>query len=82
MAEIRLDSCPLSAREIDECFSSDVPLVATCRIDVIMKSDVSLQNEELSDESRFRRAAQIAEKKLSYREYEEEIRKLAKKYKI
>ena len=64
MAEIRLDSCPLSAREIDECFSSDVPLVATCRIDVIMKSDVSLQNEELSDESRFRRAAQIAEKKL------------------
>lgn len=64
MAEIRLDSCPLSAREIDECFSSDVPLVATCRIDVIMKSDVSLQDEELSDESRFRRAAQIAEKKL------------------
>ena len=64
MAEIRLDSCPLSAREIDECFSSDVPLVATCRIDVIMKSDVSLQNEELSDESRFRRAAQIAERKL------------------
>ena len=64
MAEIRLDSCPLSAREIDECFSSDVPLVATCRIDVIMKSDISLQDEELSDESRFRRAAQIAEKKL------------------
>lgn len=33
MAEIRLDRCPLSQDEIEELFStSDVPLVATCRI--------------------------------------------------
>lgn len=33
MAEIRLDGCELSEEEIDELFStSDVPLVATCRI--------------------------------------------------
>ena len=32
MAEIRLDSCDLSMKDIDEVFSSDVPLVATCRI--------------------------------------------------
>lgn len=33
MAEIRLDSCPLSEEDIDELFSSvDKPLVATCRI--------------------------------------------------
>ena len=34
MAEIRLDSCTLSDEEIDEIFSSDLPLVATCRIDL------------------------------------------------
>ena len=34
MAEIRLDLCPLEEGEIEELFSqSDVPLVATCRID-------------------------------------------------
>ncbi|MGN0188206.1 MAG: type I 3-dehydroquinate dehydratase [Candidatus Cryptobacteroides sp.] len=32
MAEIRLDRCPLSIDDIQECFSSDVPLVATCRV--------------------------------------------------
>jgi hypothetical protein len=33
MAEIRLDRCPLSLEEIEGLFgSSDVPLVATCRI--------------------------------------------------
>ena len=32
MAEVRLDRCDLSAKETDEIFSSDVPLVATCRI--------------------------------------------------
>lgn len=32
MAEIRLDSCNLTLNEIGELFSSDVPLVATCRI--------------------------------------------------
>lgn len=36
MAEIRLDSCPLSMDEIEELFStSDVPLVATCRINAV-----------------------------------------------
>lgn len=36
MAEIRLDSCPLTMDEIEELFStSDVPLVATCRIDAV-----------------------------------------------
>ena len=32
MAEIRLDLCELTLPEIEELFSSDVPLVATCRI--------------------------------------------------
>ncbi len=32
MAEIRLDTCSLTPKEIDDVFSSDVPLVATCRI--------------------------------------------------
>lgn len=36
MAEIRLDSCPLTMEEIEELFStSDVPLVATCRINAV-----------------------------------------------
>ena len=33
MAEIRLDRCPLTIEEIRECFTSDVPLVATCRVE-------------------------------------------------
>ncbi len=38
MAEIRLDRCPLSPDDIEELFStSDVPLVATCRIGEIKK---------------------------------------------
>lgn len=32
MAEIRLDSCNLTLNEIGEVFTSDVPLVATCRV--------------------------------------------------
>ena len=33
MAEIRLDRCPLSEEDIEEIFSqSDVPLIATCRV--------------------------------------------------
>lgn len=36
MAEIRLDSCPLTMDKIEELFStSDVPLVATCRINAV-----------------------------------------------
>lgn len=38
MAEIRLDRCPLTPDDIEELFStSDVPLVATCRISEIKK---------------------------------------------
>ena len=33
MAEIRIDRCPLTQDEVEELFSSsDVPLVATCRV--------------------------------------------------
>ena len=52
MAEIRLDSCELSMKEIDECFSSDVPLVATCRIAEVMEREASLQDQSLSEQSR------------------------------
>lgn len=44
MAEIRLDRCPLSEDEIGECFTSDVPLVATCRVSEIMESEPSLRD--------------------------------------
>lgn len=42
MAEIRLDRCRLSEEEIEECFSSDVPLVATCRIADVMLAEPGL----------------------------------------
>lgn len=42
MAEIRLDSCRLSPDQISQCFISDVPLVATCRISSLMAGDPSL----------------------------------------
>ena len=42
MAEIRLDRCPLSEPEIRSCFSSDVPLTATCRVSEVMAADLSL----------------------------------------
>lgn len=42
MAEIRLDRCPLSEQEIRICFSSDVPLAATCRVSEVMSADRSL----------------------------------------
>ncbi len=64
MAEIRLDRCPLSMEDIDVCFSSDVPLVATCRIEVIMENEPSLQVEGITPQSREIKAAQIAEKRL------------------
>ncbi|MDE5890106.1 MAG: type I 3-dehydroquinate dehydratase, partial [Bacteroidales bacterium] len=64
MAEIRLDRCPLSMEDIDVCFSSDVPLVATCRIGVIMENEPSLQVEGMTPQSREIKAAQIAEKRL------------------
>ena len=62
MAEIRLDGCDLSMKEIDEVFSSDVPLVATCRIAEIMANDPSLQ--DLPEQSREIRAMQTAERRL------------------
>lgn len=64
MAEIRLDRCPLSMEDIDVCFSSDVPLVATCRIEVIMENEPSLHVEGITPQSREIKAAQIAEKRL------------------
>ena len=51
MAEIRLDRCPLSMEDIDVCFSSDVPLVATCRIEVIMENEPSLHVEGITPQS-------------------------------
>ena len=42
MAEIRLDSCRLSPDQISQCFISDVPLVATCRISSLMAGDPSM----------------------------------------
>ena len=62
MAEIRLDSCDLSMKDIDEVFSSDVPLVATCRIAEIIANDPSLQ--DLPQQSREIRAMQKAERLL------------------
>lgn len=62
MAEIRLDRCNLSFADIGEIFSSDVPLVATCRISEIADGDPSLQ--ELPEQSRMIKAMQIAEKRL------------------
>lgn len=64
MAEIRLDCCELSMKDIDECFSSDVPLVATCRVADVMANEPSLQDESLSEQSREIKAMQIAERKL------------------
>lgn len=42
MAEIRLDKCELSLQDIEEVFSCDIPLVATCRIG----GDISVQTAE------------------------------------
>ena len=64
MAEIRLDSCRMSSRELQECFLSDVPLIATCRVAEVMASEPSLQDESLTPQSREIKAAQIAERRL------------------
>ena len=48
MAEIRLDRCSLTDDEIDTCFESDVPLVATCRVSEIMAADPSLSEVKAS----------------------------------
>ena len=62
MAEIRLDRCELTAKETDDLFTSDIPLVATCRINEIAATEASLQ--ELTPQSREIKAMQIAEKRL------------------
>ena len=64
MAEIRLDRCALTPRQLDECFSSDVPLIATCRVAELIANEPSLQDESLSPQSREIKAAQIAENRL------------------
>ena len=64
MAEIRLDRCTLTAKETDDLFTSDIPLVATCRISEVGANDPSLQGLELTPQSREIKAMQIAEKKL------------------
>ena len=55
MAEIRLDRCSLSDNDIRLCFSSDVPLVATCRVGEVLASDSSLNSVS---------ASTVAEKRL------------------
>lgn len=64
MAEIRLDRCELTARETEELFTSDIPLVATCRISELAANEPSLQNPELTPLSREIKAMQMAEKRL------------------
>ncbi len=64
MAEIRLDNCNLSMKEIDDVFSSDVPLVATCRVADVMANEPALQDPSLSEPSRRIKAMQMAEKRL------------------
>ena len=64
MAEIRLDRSSLSLRDIEECFTSDVPLVATCRIADLIETEPALQDESLTPQSKEIKAAQIAEKRL------------------
>ena len=62
MAEIRLDRCDLSAKDIEDVFTSDVPLVATCRISEVAATEPSLK--DLPEQSREIRAMQLAEKRL------------------
>ena len=64
MAEIRLDRCDLSAKEIDELFTADIPLVATCRISEVAANESVLQDPKLTPQSREIKAMQIAERKL------------------
>ena len=62
MAEIRLDRCDITEKQIDELFSADVPLVATCRIAEVAQRTEALK--DLPEQSRKIRATQIAERKL------------------
>ena len=62
MAEVRLDRCDLSAKEIETVFTSDVPLVATCRVSEVASKEPSLQ--DLAPQSREIKAMQVAERRL------------------
>lgn len=62
MAEIRLDRCDITEKQIDELFSVDVPLVATCRIAEVEQRTDALK--ALPEQSRKIRAMQIAERRL------------------
>ena len=62
MAEIRLDRCDVTEKQIDELFSADVPLVATCRIAEVAERTEALK--DLPEQSKKIRAMQIAERKL------------------
>ena len=69
MAEIRLDRCPLTTDEIAELFStSDVPLVATCRISEMREKLVNEADTEEKQHSEDRKldtkAVQEAEARL------------------
>ena len=64
MAEIRLDRCELSSKEIEELFTADIPLVATCRISEVAATEPALQDPKLTPQSREIKAMQIAERKL------------------
>ena len=62
MAEVRLDRCGLTVKEIEELFTADLPMVATCRIAEIAAGDPVLQ--DLPEQSREIKAMQIAERRL------------------
>lgn len=66
MAEIRLDSCPLTMDEIEELFStSDVPLVATCRINAVKERlSQTLAGHQQDDRKLEMKASQEVESKL------------------
>ena len=66
MAEIRLDSCPLTMDEIEELFStSDVPLVATCRINAVKERlSQTLAGHTQDDRKLEMKASQKVESKL------------------
>ena len=66
MAEIRLDRCTLTQDETEELFStSDVPLVATCRVSEIREKLVAEDAEQKQDDKKLdTKAAQEAESRL------------------
>lgn len=66
MAEIRLDSCQLTMDEIEELFStSDVPLVATCRINAVKERlSQTLAGHQQDDRKLEMKASQEVESKL------------------